>query len=138
MAAVENGVRAALCPSHPCEEGARLIGIVQRDGTVAFTPERYPYRCCVRGDREARAHARSYAFDLRGACQRGRCMQWTGERCGIIDGVLRDVAEHDVAVAAALPDCAIRKQCRWYMQAGERACRACPLVMTQMPSAARE
>lgn len=137
MAAVENGVRAALCPSHPCEEGARLIGIVQRDGTVAFTPDDIRIDAAF-VETAKRGRTPEARFRFAGACQRGRCMQWTGERCGIIDGVLRDVAEHDVAVAAALPDCAIRKQCRWYMQAGERACRACPLVMTQMPSAARE
>jgi hypothetical protein len=29
-----------------------------------------------------------------------------------------------------LPECSIRPQCRWHLQSGDNACRACPEVIT--------
>jgi hypothetical protein len=33
-----------------------------------------------------------------------------------------------------LPECSIRPQCRWHLQSGDAACRACPEVVTDRSS----
>ena len=39
MSAASASSNVLLCPSARCEEGALLVGIVQPDATVAFTPD---------------------------------------------------------------------------------------------------
>ena len=124
--------KPALCPSYRCEEGARLLGIVQHDGSVAFTPDDIRIDATF-VETARRGRAPEARFRFAGPCQRGRCAQWTGERCGVIDGVLRLAAATGMAVSDALPDCAIRAQCRWFGQAGAEACRVCTLVITELP-----
>lgn len=60
-----------------------------------------------------------------------RCEQWTGSRCGVIDMAIET---QDAGIAPTLdrplPRCSIRPRCRWFAQAGPRACAVCPLVIT--------
>lgn len=116
-----------LCPSARCAEGARLLGVVGEDGQVAFAAND------IRVDARFVAAARSCRvaesrFRFADACQHGRCAHWTGQRCGVVDIVLVDGR---LPVAPAVPDCTIRDRCRWFLQAGEEACRVCPGVITQ-------
>ena len=60
----------------------------------------------------------------------GRCAQWTGSRCGVIDTVL--TTPDRPAVPERLPHCGIRSTCRWYAQSGAEACAVCPLVITDL------
>lgn len=132
MTAEGNG--PLLCPSSRCVAGARLLGIVQHDGTVAFTVDDIRIDSgFVNAARRGRAPESRFRFA--GPCQRGGCVQWTGARCGVVDMVVQHIDAAGVPTAAALPECAIRPSCRWYAQSGEQACLACPLVVTESGNA---
>jgi hypothetical protein len=123
-----------LCPSARCEEGASLLGIVQGDGTVAFTPDELTidaaFVAAARRGRKPEAR-----FRFASPCQRRRCAQWTGERCGVVDAVLRGIADSGLEIAGSLPACSIRAHCRWFRQSGAEACRACAFVVTELADA---
>jgi len=120
-----------LCPSSRCEDGARLIGIVQRDGTVAFTPDDLRVDAdFVKIARQGRKPESRFRFA--GPCHRAHCAHWTGERCGVVDAVLHHVSETAMVINPSLPSCSIRSVCRWFEQSGSDACRACPLVITEI------
>jgi hypothetical protein len=120
-----------LCPSSRCEEGARLLGIVQQDGTVAFTPDDIRIDAAfVRIAQQGRKPESRFRFGS--ACQRKRCAQWTGERCGVVDAVLHEITEAGITMPESVPNCAIRSNCRWFDQRGYSACRVCPLVITDL------
>jgi hypothetical protein len=56
-----------------------------------------------------------------------RCMQWAGNRCGLIDRVVEHFgpgADED-----PLPKCGIRSTCRRFAQQGRAACESCPEVI---------
>jgi hypothetical protein len=61
-------------------------------------------------------------------------MNWTGERCGLIDTAL-GVLSHQVEAQTARPlrACGIRHACRWFAQHGKSACAVCPLIVTEVP-----
>lgn len=127
--------RALLCPSSRCEDGARLIGVVKADGTVAFTPDD------IRIDATFVSIARlgrkpESRFRFAGPCHRSNCVQWTNGRCGVVDGVLEEAAVQDISTPDSLPRCSIRSTCRWFDQAGSAACRVCSLVVTELASGA--
>lgn len=120
-----------LCPSWSCETGASLIGIVLADGSVAFSKDRIVIDSAfVEVARQGRSPEKRFRFSS--TCKRGGCGQWTDGKCGIVDRVISEHAEHATAASEAfvLPECSIRPQCRWHLQSGDDACRACPEVIT--------
>jgi hypothetical protein len=117
---------AILCPSWNCEEGATLLGIVLSDGRVAFAKDRIVIDAAfVEAAQEGRSPEKRFRFSS--TCKKGGCVQWSGDRCGVIDRVLERDPVH---VTGALPQCTIRVNCRWHLQSGDEACYACPGVMT--------
>ena len=120
-----------LCPSWGCEAGASLIGIVLADGSVAFSKDRIVIdEAFVEVARQGRSPEKRFRFSS--TCKRAACVQWGNDRCGIVD---RIIVEHEQFGNAAsepfvLPECSIRPQCRWHLQSGDTACRACPEVIT--------
>jgi hypothetical protein len=120
-----------LCPSWRCEPGASLIGIVLPDGTVAFSKERIVVDAAfVEVARQGRSPEKRFRFSS--TCKRAACVQWTKGRCGIADLITSEQNRHTVAPEQpfALPECSIRPLCRWHLQSGDAACRACPQVVT--------
>ena len=116
-----------LCPSSPLEPGAVLVGVVLSNGRIAYAAERLTVDEDLEGAvRQADSPERLFRFAT--PCRQTGCVQWTGERCGIIDRVL-DANKH-VAESDELPLCSIRAECRWYSQAGRQACAVCPYVIT--------
>jgi hypothetical protein len=70
-------------------------------------------------------------FRFAGTCQEGRCAQWTGTGCGVIERVLSETGDDTgKADPTALPRCFLRASCRWFSQRGSDACTACSLVVT--------
>jgi len=124
-----------LCPSWRCEAGASLIGIILPNGTVAFSKERIvidPSFVEVAG----RGRSPEKRFRFSSTCKRAACVQWAGNKCGVVDAI---IDEHHARTADpnapfAPPECSIRPQCRWHLQAGDAACRACPEVITDRGS----
>src|SRR5215210_5588820 len=104
-----------LCPSYNCREGAVLLGVVMRDGRVAFSADRIIVNQeFVQIAREGRTPEKRFRFG--GQCVQNGCKQWTGNRCGVIDSVIETTnAETD---ASNLPECSIRPECRWFSQRG--------------------
>jgi hypothetical protein len=122
---------AILCPSWRCEAGASLIGIVLADGTVAFSKDRIVIdEAFVEVARRGRSPEKRFRFSS--TCKRGACAQWTDGKCGIVDVIIGEHRERDANSAEpfVLPECSIRPHCRWHLQAGDEACRACPEVIT--------
>lgn len=116
-----------LCPSYSCQSGAILLGIVMRDGRVAFSSDRIVVNEeFVQIARAGRTPEKRFRFG--GQCVQNGCNQWTGKRCGVIDKVTETV-NMDVE-SAALPECSIRSECRWFYQSGAAACAACPEIIT--------
>lgn len=120
-----------VCPSWECEAGASLIGIVLPDGSVAFSKDRIVVDAAfVEVARQGRSPEKRFRFSS--TCKRAACIQWTDGKCGIVDRVIHEHADHTTAAdeAFVLPECSIRPQCRWHLQSGDAACRACPEVIT--------
>lgn len=121
--------KAILCPSWGCEAGASIIGIVLGDGSVAFSKERIVIDAAfVETARQGRSPEKRFRFSS--TCKRAACVQWADGKCGIIDRVLSEEHHFSDDGAFELPECSIRPQCRWHLQSGDIACRACPEVIT--------
>jgi hypothetical protein len=117
-----------LCPSYNCKDGAILLGVVMRDGRVAFSADRITVdREFVETAREGRTPEKRFRFG--GQCIEGGCNQWTGKRCGVIDKVIETNERESIA---DLPACSIRSECRWFSQRGAEACAICPDVITDL------
>jgi hypothetical protein len=114
------------CPSARAEPGNLLYGRVadgkvERLGTpLEVTPE-FVEAVAANGPPERR-------FRFAGTCQQGRCAQWTGTGCGVIERVLAEMGPP--TGNGALPRCFLRARCRWYAQEGASACSACSDVVT--------
>ena len=118
-----------LCPSARCAPGATLLGIVGPRGVVGYVrPQIEVDDTFVK--RAAAGRTPEKRFRFASSCVQEACVQWTGSRCGVIDEVLELQEQGHVPVADELPACTIRRDCRWYAQAGKRACLACPFVVT--------
>jgi len=122
---------AILCPSWRCEAGASLIGIVLADGTVAFSKDRIVVdEAFVEVAKLGRSPEKRFRFSS--TCKRAACVQWTDGKCGIVDVIIGEHRERGASAGEPfeLPECSIRPQCRWHLQSGDEACRACPEVIT--------
>jgi hypothetical protein len=123
-----------LCPSSRCQEGAILLGIVLSNGSVAFAKDRivvdgaFVQNATTEGSRPPESR-----FRFSSPCAQGGCHQWTGSRCGVIDSVLEDarVQNYQPRANTPLPECSIRKSCRWFEQTGVDACSLCDIVVTE-------
>jgi hypothetical protein len=118
-----------LCPSHNCQEGAILLGVVMRDGRAAFSADRIIVNEeLVQIARTGRTPEKRFRFG--GQRVTSGCRQWTGKRCGVIDSIVESV---DINMEIAdLPECSIRPECRWFYQSGAEACAICPEVITDL------
>jgi hypothetical protein len=116
-----------LCPSAPCDPGAKLIGIVGPEATVGYLqpPLTVDEHFVESASKDGRAEQR---FRFASPCITDGCQYWDGERCGVADGALE--LRSTTAKPARLPRCGIRPRCRWFAQNGRAACEVCPLVVT--------
>jgi hypothetical protein len=117
-----------LCPSaQPGMDQCRVLGVVRHDT---------PRPLVVYLNRPLPATAEVLAmtaplkptevFRLAATCAEHRCPHFDGVDCRLATRIV------DMLPAAvdSLPPCLIRKDCRWYSQAGEAACRRCPEITT--------
>lgn len=120
-----------LCPSARCEPGALLLGIVQANGEIAFTPDRIEIDDdFVKTARHGRTPESRFRFASH--CRQGGCERWRDGRCGVVDAIVTEAGESDFAGVAELPNCSVRDSCRWFAQSGAGACGICPLVITEL------
>ncbi len=116
-----------MCPSSKARTGAKLLGVRQEDGSVAILPQplQIDESFIEVANQTSPAEQR---FRFTNKCVESGCSKWTGSRCGVADRVL-SVLEH-LPIKEEIVACAIRPQCRWFLQSGKEACRACPFVIT--------
>src|SRR5260370_33902865 len=117
-----------LCPSaQPGMENGRILGVVQHDGPnpmlvylnqhVPATPEVLAMAAPMKP---------TEVFRLAATCAEHQCPHFDGADCRLATRVVQLMP----AVLDVLPPCIIRKECRWYLQEGEAACKRCPEVTT--------
>jgi len=124
-----------LCPSARCQDGAYLVGVVGVDGTIGYvSPLLQVDAQFVQRAERGRDPERRFRFAQ--PCAEGGCRNWDGARCQVIDRAMAAKAELPPLDETSLPACGIRRSCRWFRQSGAEACRTCPLVITDLPSAA--
>jgi len=116
------------CPSAVGQVGSNLLGVVNPNGTVGFfgapieiTPE------FLEDAGDSESLERRFRFSSK--CVQSGCKQWTGKECGVIKAVL---ALETIPANNDLPDCSIRKTCRWFSQEGAAACNGCRYVVTNI------
>jgi hypothetical protein len=126
----ENTAHQTTCPSGRCLEGATLLGIVGVNGEVGYITPRIVVDATfvARAEQQRKPETR---FRFAEPCVEHECVHWTGNRCGLIHQVLDSPAAalRIMTQSKALPDCVIRRSCRWFAQVGARACAICPQVV---------
>jgi hypothetical protein len=65
-------------------------------------------------------------FRLAATCAEHRCPHFDGADCQLATRIVNMLP----AAVDSLPPCLIRKECRWYTQEGDAACRRCPAITT--------
>jgi hypothetical protein len=72
-------------------------------------------------------------FRFAAPCAEARCQHFDGASCRLVTRTVRFVS----AVVDTLPQCQLRRDCRWWQQEGREACFRCPQVVTDnyQPSA---
>jgi len=122
---------AKTCPSWTCQEGAVLLGVMTAEGRLAYVqpPTRVDAEFVARARAMGRPESR---FRFSGPCVEGRCPQWTGTGCAVVDEVLEEEEPLERAEHEGLPRCGIRPTCRWFAQRGAAACAVCPLVVADI------
>lgn len=73
-------------------------------------------------------------FRVASPCAGTGCQHFDGANCGLATRVAHQLT----AVSENLPPCAIRRECRWWLQEGKAACMRCPQVVTDNYSASEQ
>jgi hypothetical protein len=122
--------KTIMCPSHRCKPGSKLIGVRQEDGTVAILPQALPIDENFIEKAKQHPMAAEQRFRFTNKCIEGGCNQWDGKGCGVANRMLQYLDQ--VVTQEALPPCAIRQNCRWFLQEGPESCKICPYVLTEI------
>lgn len=110
--------------------GSRLLGIFTADGKLALLDRPEPV---TQAFMEAVATGRpaEQRFRFTEPCIQGACTQWGNGRCGVADRAIARLPAMELPVE----DCALRPECRWFLQSGWAACSVCLLVVTEKDAA---
>lgn len=112
-----------LCPAAGPTEDAVLFGLIDRRGQVTFGRKAIPVtrqlllQLPVEADRQ---------FRFASACAGGGCIHWS-DGCSLSARLSEFQAFRQDGGEDGLPDCAIRTQCRWYIQDGPQMCSNCQI-----------
>ncbi len=123
------GNKPRSCPSSKATEGSVLLGVINPDGVVGYIGN----KTIVTGELYEEIHKKKNPekhFRFSNRCAESGCRQWQDEKCSVITGIFE--ANADLELEAQLPNCSIRKSCRWYFQEGPKACTFCPYIITDM------
>jgi hypothetical protein len=113
------------CPSGTNSPGGALFGIVNEKGIVAFLPHIVPLNeeLLSIGKQLERPEK---VFRYTNKCIENGCRQWSGEHCTVLDNAKKLDLSSEIKINTA---CAIKNNCRWHFQEGEKACKVCPLIV---------
>jgi hypothetical protein len=124
----QNSNNDSLCPSFRYTEGSKLLGIRQENGKVSILPN--PLEIDNKFLENLQENVPEQFFRFTNICQENSCQQWTKKGCGIALRVVNHLNKIDLN--NILPDCSIRKDCRWHQQEGDRICKICPYIITDI------
>ncbi|MFF8292564.1 hypothetical protein ACF068_25485 [Streptomyces sp. NPDC016309] len=106
-----------------------LIAVLGEDGRLGYLRPALPVDDAFvaaaerHGDPESR-------FRFADRCREDGCENWSGRDCSLVDTLVGAAPGPEPEAAAdGLPRCAVRADCRWFVQRGPRACAVCPLVV---------
>ncbi|KGS04266.1 hypothetical protein [Burkholderia sp. ABCPW 111] len=116
------------CPSAPAESASAVLGAVMEGGTVAYISPKIPISSELLDGLRANGVPVENRVRFLGPCLGGKCAQWAGYRCGLVDAIVKEPAVLSTPVEG-LPKCGIRSTCRWYAQHASAACMQCPVVI---------
>lgn len=119
--------QTSLCPSFRCTETSRLLG-VRQDGKVAILPNPLELdQVFIQNLKNGSPPEQRFRFVNQ--CRMNACKQWSGTACGVAKLIIRFV---EAVPDSAIPDCSIRKNCRWHQQEGPSICKVCPYIITDV------
>jgi hypothetical protein len=117
-----------LCPSaQPGMDRSTILGVVSHAGprpVVQYVNERIPATAEILAI--SAPLKPTEVFRIAATCEERKCPHFDGADCRLATRVVKILAP----VVDKLPPCSIRKECRWYTQEGEAACKRCPEVTT--------
>jgi hypothetical protein len=117
------------CPSSIGKEGAMLLGVINESGKAEILEHPLTVtKSFLELANAGRSPEKRFRFANR--CVESGCTQWTGSRCGVIDNIIQQIN----ADVDKIPNCSIRSTCRWFDQAGYKACKSCTYVVTDCSS----
>ena len=121
--------RRIQCPSaRPDMPGTTAFGVIQGSvgqPRVAFLDQAVPATkelLALSGPVEP-----TEVFRFAAPCAGNACRHFDGADCSLATRIVQRLP----TAVDALPDCAIRDACRWWLQEGVEACLRCPLVVTE-------
>ena len=118
-----------LCPSAQCDEGAILLGVVQKNGHISFVRDKvFIDDEFVRISHLGRSPEKRFRFA--NTCAKAACKHWRNHQCMVVDTIV-DICSPQPEMPR-LPQCSIRENCRWFKQSGRKACTLCPLIITDL------
>ena len=117
-----------LCPSaRPEERDSMIFGVItgtKDKPSVTYLKESQPLT------KELIALAQpvtpTEVFRIGGTCATEQCQHFDGANCTLAQRIVDKLP----VVEDNLPACAIRRDCRWWLQEGKSACLRCPQVIT--------
>jgi hypothetical protein len=119
-----------MCPAYRCKPGTLLFGACTQEGTVAIFPDGFIIDADFVEEAKKQPVSPERRFRFAGKCIESGCKQWANGRCGIGDHVVKFIDQAE-PIDPHFP-CPIRKNCRWFLQAGYDACRICPYIPTEV------
>lgn len=122
------GLEQAICPSVSGDTpDCSIIGFIGHTGHVAPIPTPVPVTPAIRSTLGAQPERQ---FRFAAPCITAACMQWKGNRCGLIGEMQGNLNNEP---ARPIVRCGIRANCVWFRDSGLEACQVCPSV-TYNPS----
>jgi hypothetical protein len=120
--------RVLFCPSaQPELAGSMIIGVVEsRARTERVSHLAHPVKISGHWPASPEGYAATAAFRFAAPCQKGECTNWSGSKCRVAQELVRILP----ASTPELPQCSLRRVCRWFEQEGTGACMRCSQVVT--------
>ncbi len=127
----KNGtVQDAMCPSFQCEEGSLLLGVRGGNGRVSILTKPLKIdRSFIEIVKDA-GIIPEQQFRFTNRCMQSDCKQWTSKGCGI--AIRMSHFFKSGYLSEPLPQCSIRNACTWHRQEGDRICKLCPHIVTDI------
>jgi hypothetical protein len=119
--------RETTCPSAPADTSAVLFGIIAGKGEVVYISPNIPVTPSLLNTFSQGGIPVENRLRFASRCVERDCVQWSGDRCGLIDRAVESPGTDQGTDAP--PKCGIRSNCRWFAQHGKTACGVCPEVV---------